>query len=102
MKKFLFFTTLIFILLLNVSCGYSNDPEIKLHRWSYSVDRLNKIYNPIDNSEFSKLAKICNNRKGDIYLKTTFMVPKELKGQKLKIYLETLKLQMNFFLTEII
>ncbi len=98
MKKFLFFTTLIFILLLNVSCGYSNDPEIKLHRWSYSVDRLNKIYNPIDNSEFSKLAKICNNRKGDIYLKTTFMVPKELKGQKLKIYLGNIKIANEFFL----
>ena len=98
MKKFLFFTTLIFILLLNVSCGYSNDPEIKLHRWFYSVDRLNKIYNPIDNSEFSKLAKICNNRKGDIYLKTTFMVPKELKGQKLKIYLGNIKIANEFFL----
>ena len=98
LKKFLFFTTLIFILLLNVSCGYSNDPEIKLHRWSYSVDRLNKIYNPIDNSEFSKLAKICNNRKGDIYLKTTFMVPKELKGQKLKIYLGNIKIANEFFL----
>ena len=98
MKKFLFFTTLIFILLLNVSCGYSNDPEIKLHRWSYSVDRLNKIYNPIDNSEFSKLAKICNNRKGDIYLKTTFMVPKELKGQKLKIYFGNIKIANEFFL----
>jgi len=98
LKKFLFFTTLIFILLLNVSCGYSNDPEIKLHRWFYSVDRLNKIYNPIDNSEFSKLAKICNNRKGDIYLKTTFMVPKELKGQKLKIYLGNIKIANEFFL----
>lgn len=98
LKKFLFFTTLIFILLLNVSCGYSNDPEIKLHRWSYSVDRLNKIYNPIDNSEFSKLAKICNNRKGDIYLKTTFMVPKELKGQKLKIYFGNIKIANEFFL----
>lgn len=98
LKKFLFFTTLIFILLLNVSCGYSNDPEIKLHRWSYSVDRLNKIYNPIDNSEFSKLAKICNNRKGDIYLKTTFMVPRELKGQKLKIYLGNIKIANEFFL----
>lgn len=98
MKKFLFFTTLIFILLLNVSCGYSNDPEIKLHQWSYSVDRLNKIYNPIDNSEFSKLAKICNNRKGDIYLKTTFMVPKELKGQKLKIYFGNIKIANEFFL----
>ncbi len=98
MKKFLFFTTLIFILLLNVSCGYSNDPEIKLHRWSYSVDRLNKIYNPIDNSEFSKLAKICNNRKGDIYLKTTFMVPKDLKGQKLKIYFGNIKIANEFFL----
>lgn len=98
LKKFLFFTTLIFILLLNVSCGYSNDPEIKLHRWSYSVDRLNKIYNPIDNSEFSKLAKICNNRKGDIYLKTTFIVPKELKGQKLKIYLGNIKIANEFFL----
>lgn len=98
LKKFLFFTTLIFILLLNVSCGYSNDPEIKLHRWSYSVDRLNKIYNPIDNSEFSKLAKICNNRKGDIYLKTTFMVPKELKGRKLKIYFGNIKIANEFFL----
>ena len=98
LKKFLFFTTLIFILLLNVSCGYSNDPEIKLNRWSYSVDRLNKIYNPIDNSEFSKLAKICNNRKGDIYLKTTFMVPKELKGQKLKIYFGNIKIANEFFL----
>lgn len=98
LKKFLFFTTLIFILLLNVSCSYSNDPEIKLHRWSYSVDRLNKIYNPIDNSEFSKLAKICNNRKGDIYLKTTFMVPKELKGQKLKIYFGNIKIANEFFL----
>lgn len=98
LKKFLFFTTLIFILLLNISCGYSNDPEIKLHRWSYSVDRLNKIYNPIDNSEFSKLAKICNNRKGDIYLKTTFMVPKELKGQKLKIYFGNIKIANEFFL----
>ena len=98
MKKFLFFTTLIFILLLNVSCGYSNDPEIKLNQWSYSVDRLNKIYNPIDNSQFSKLAKICNNQKGDIYLKTTFMVPNELKGQKLKIYFGNIKIANEFFL----
>ena len=98
MKKFLFFTTIIFILLLNVSCGYFDDPEIKLHRWSYSVDKLNRIYNPIDNSEFPKLAKICTNRKGDIYLKTTFMVPKELKGQKLKLYLGNIKIANECYL----
>jgi sigma-B regulation protein RsbU (phosphoserine phosphatase) len=59
---------------------------------------LNRIYNPIDNSEFPKLAKVCKNRKGDIYLKTTFMVPKELKGQKLKIYLGNIKIANEFYL----
>ncbi len=98
MKKFLFFTTIIFILLLNVSCGYYDDPELKLYRWSYSVDQLNKIYTPIDNSELPKLAKLCKNRKGHIYLKTTFMVPKELKGQKLKIYLGNVKIANEFYL----
>ena len=98
MKKFLFFTTIIFFLLLNVSCGYYEDADIKLHRWSYSIDRFNRIYNPIDNEQFTKLAKVCNNRKGDIYLKTTFMVPKELKGQKLKLYLGNIKIANEVFL----
>ena len=98
MKKFLFFATLLFSLLLCVSCGYSSDYVLKLNRWTYSVDQLNKIYNTIDNSQFSKLSKICKNRKGDIYLKTTFMVPKELKNQRLKIFLGNVKIANEIYL----
>ena len=98
MRKFLFFSIIIFSLLLNVSCDNNNDSVLKLNRWSYSIDRLNKIYTPIDNSQFSKLSKVCTNRKGDIYLKTTFMVPKELKGQKLKIFLGNIKIANEFYL----
>ena len=83
---------------MNVSCGYKNDPDIKLTKWEYSIDQLHTIYNPIDNSQFPKLAKVLSNRKGDIYLKTSFMVPKELKGQKLKLFLGNVKIANEFFL----
>ena len=98
LKKFLFFTIIIFILLLNVSCRYGDDPEIKLTKWEYSIDQLQTTYTPIDNSQFSKLSKILTNRKGDIYLRTYFMVPKDLKNQKLKIFLGNIKIANEFYL----
>ena len=98
MKKNLFFVTVLFSLLFIVSCGFYDDTEIKLTKWEYSIDQLHAIYNPIDNSQFTKLAKVCNGRKGDIYLKTSFMVPKELKGQRLKIFLGNVKIANEFYL----
>ena len=98
MKKNLFFAVLIFSLFLNVSCGLFNDPDIKLEEWEYSIDQLHLAYSPIDNDQFSKLAKICPDRTGDIYLKTSFTVPKELKNQRLKLFLGNVKIANEFFL----
>ena len=99
MKKFCFFAIIIFVLLLNVSCGYSSDPEIPLDsRWEYSIDQLNKIYTPIETKDFDKISKLCQNRKGDIYLKTRFAIPEELKGQRLKIFLGNIKIANEFYL----
>lgn len=81
-----------------MSCGFKDDPDIKLNKWEYSIDQLHAIYTPIDNSQFPKLSKLCSNRKGDIYLRTSFMVPKALKGQRLKIYLGNIKIANEFFL----
>ena len=90
--------TCIFSLFFVISCKSDKDPEIKLNKWEYSIDQLHTIYNPIDNSQFPKLSKVLPDRKGDIYLRTTFMVPKELKGKKLKIYLGNIKIANEFFL----
>ena len=98
MKKNLLFATFIFILLLNVSCDNYDDSELKLNQWSYSLDSLNGIYTPIDNSQFGKLTELCESHQGHIYLKTTFMVPRELKGKKLKIFLGNIKIANEFYL----
>ena len=90
--------TIIFSLFIAVSCGSNKDPEIKLNKWEYSIDQLHTVYTPIDNEQFPKLSKLLPDRKGDIYLRTTFMVPKELKGKKLKIFLGNIKIANEFFL----
>ncbi len=98
MKKFLLFATFIISLILCSSCSVFEDPEIELTEWEYSIDQLHTIYKPLSTTQFSKLAKLCQNRKGEIYLKTTFKVPKELKGQKLKLYLGNVKIANEFYL----
>ena len=82
MKKFCFWVSLFFILVLNVSCGYSKDSRIVLDsNWEYSIDTIVKNYTPIDISQFSKIAKLCPERKGDIYLKNRFTIPKDLPSE---------------------
>ena len=99
MKKFCFWVSLFFILVLNVSCGYSKDSRIVLDsNWEYSIDTIVKNYTPIDISQFSKIAKLCPGRKGDIYLKNRFTIPKDLHGQRLKIFLGNIKIANEFFL----
>lgn len=98
MKKFYFLTIVLFSLFLSVSCNYSEDPKIELYEWNYSVDQLHTLYNPIDKASFPKLARIFSNRKGDIYLRTYFELPKELRGQKLMLFLGNVKIANEVFL----
>lgn len=98
MKKFYFLTIVLFSLVLSVSCNYSEDPKIELYEWNYSVDQLHALYNPIDKASFPKLARIFSNRKGDIYLRTYFELPKELRGQKLMLFLGNVKIANEVFL----
>ena len=98
MKKSYFYFLLVISLLLNVSCGFLDDPDIKLTKWEYSIDQLHKIYTPIENSRFSELSDLCTDKRGDIFLRTTFMVPDKLKGQHLKVYLGNIKIADEFFL----
>ena len=83
---------------MNVSCGFYDDPKINLTDWEYSIDQFHVFYKPIENSQFPKLSIVCPERKGDIYLKTSFTVPQELKGQRLKIYLGNVKIANEFYL----
>ena len=101
MKKLCFFATILFSLFITVSCSFYDDPEIKLTQWEYSVDQFHSVYFPVENSQFSKLAKLCPNRKGDIYLRTYFFVPEELRNQRLKIFLGNIKIANEFFLNGI-
>lgn len=98
MKRFYFLTIVLFSLFLSVSCNYSEDPKIELYEWNYSVDQLHALYNPIDKASFPKLARIFSNRKGDIYLRTYFELPKELRGQKLMLFLGNVKIANEVFL----
>ena len=97
MKKFFLFATVFFSLFL-VSCSLYDDPEIKFTEWEYSIDQLHTIYNSVSQDQFSKLSKLCPDRKGDIYLKARFGIPKELKGKRLKLYLGNVKIANEVYL----
>ena len=97
MKKFLYFLIISIFLTTLVSCGFYDEPEILLDSgWTYSENAL--FWQPIEVSQFPKIAKILPNRKGEILLKTHFTIPEELKGKHLMCYLGNVKIANEFYL----
>ena len=97
MKKFVYIFIISIFLTTLFSCKYTDDPEIVLDTgWTYSTNGM--FWQPIETSQFNKLAKLAPDRKGDLLLKCHFMVPQELKGKNLMIYLGNIKIANEFFL----
>ncbi|MBR4790429.1 MAG: SpoIIE family protein phosphatase [Treponema sp.] len=98
MKKFHLFTTIFLSLFLCISCGYNEDLKLELVNWEYATDSLKTVYKPIETSQFPKISKLLPERKGDIYLRTYFTIPDELKDEKLKLFLGNIKIANEFYL----
>ena len=97
MKKFLYFCIISIILTTFVSCGFADDPEILLDNdWVYSENGL--FWKPVEVSQFSKLSKLLQERKGELLLKTNFTIPDELKNQHLMVYLGNIKIASEVYL----
>ena len=96
--RFYFILVLIFLTLLS-SCGNNNDPVIPLDtKWSYSINGIHGNYIPFDLSDFQTIKKSLPDRKGDIYLRTYFSIPLELKNKTLKCFLGNIKIASEFYL----
>ena len=98
MKKFHLFATIFLSLFLCISCGYNEDLKLELVNWEYATDSLKTVYKPIETSQFPKISKLLPERKGDIYLRTYFTIPDELKDEKLKVFLGNIKIANEFYL----
>lgn len=98
MKKFHLFATILLSLFLCISCGYNKDLKIELVNWEYATDTLKTVYKPIETSQFPKISKLLPERKGDIYLRTYFTIPDNLKDEKLKLFLGNIKIANEFYL----
>ncbi len=98
MKKFHLFATIFLSLFLCISCGYNEDLKVELVNWEYATDTLKTVYKPIETSQFPKISKILPERKGDIYLRTYFTIPDNLKDEKLKLFLGNIKIANEFYL----
>lgn len=97
-NRFYAFIILVFLAMLS-SCKYDDDPEIKLDsNWSFSTNGINGTYVSFDIKDFAQIKKSLPKRKGNIYLKTTFNVPPELKNQSLSCYLGTIKIANELYL----
>ncbi len=99
-KRYRFYSIVILVFLaLLSSCKGNQDPVINLDTgWSYSVNGIHGNYIPFDLSDFAKIKKSLPDRKGNIYLKTKFSIPLELKNKTLKIFLGNIKIASEFYL----
>ena len=95
-KKIFRFYSLFFILIfltLLSSCEKNRDPIINLDtKWTYSINGIHGNFIPFELSDFSKIKKSLPDRKGNIYLKTNFSIPLELKNKTLKCFLGNIKI----------
>jgi hypothetical protein len=99
-KKIFRFYSLFFILLfltLLSSCEKNRDPIINLDtKWTYSINGIHGHFIPFELSDFSKIKKSLPDRKGNIYLKTNFSIPLELKNKTLKYFAKYKPIFVNF------
>ena len=99
-NSFLTALILIFIVMLT-SCSYGKDEVIYLNKtWSYSTTGIRGPYTVFELSDFDKIKKSLPDRKGDIYLKTTFRIPSSLRHKHLKCFLGNIKIASELFLNE--
>ncbi len=97
-NSFYAFIILIFLSLLS-SCTYDKTPEIKLDsNWSFSTNGINGPYVSFDIKDFNQIKKTLPKRQGNIYLKTSFFIPPELKNQSLSCFLGTIKIANELYL----
>ncbi|MBO4533545.1 MAG: SpoIIE family protein phosphatase [Treponema sp.] len=93
-----FILVLVFLTLLS-SCERNNDTIIPLDtKWSYSINGIHGNYIPFDLADFAKIKKSLPDRKGSIYLKTSFSIPLDLKNKTLKCFLGNIKIASEFYL----
>ena len=97
-NRLLSITILIFLTLLS-SCDYGGDPVIELDgSWSYSINGISGTYKSCQLTDFSFIKKNLPERKGDIYLKTHFIIPPELKNKPIRCYLGNIKIASELYL----
>ena len=93
-----------FILILSLSfffsaCYKNNDPVIELNGpWYFSTTGINGKYTTFSLNDFDVIKNTLPERTGNIYLKTYFSIPVELKFRSLKCYLGNIKIASEFFL----
>jgi len=69
------------------SCKENDDRYYYLDSgWTYNTISKYDTYEQIDIEQFDQLSKLCENRKGYIYLKNNFTVPDNLKDEVIGIY----------------
>ena len=97
------FLLLIFLpILLLISCTVKDaEPKIDLtDGWHYALteeDALAGKYSYLDSSKLANLDTLIPDQRGFIWLRKTFTVPEELKGQSLGIYLGRISLADETF-----
>ena len=86
-------------LTLFTSCSKGKDPVIELDQpWYYSTTGIKGQYITFALSDFDVIKKSLPNRTGNIYVKTHFTIPAELKNKTLKIFLGNIKIANEFYL----
>ena len=98
-KQRSFFILIFFLSILFSSCAKNNDTVINLDgTWLFSTNGINGKYTTFALDDFDVIKKSLPNRTGNIYIKTYFSIPTELKYRALKCYLGNIKIASEFFL----
>lgn len=87
-KNFFIFILLSIILSLFTSCENLEKSKLMLDtNWVYSLNPDFSDPEPISVDDFRRLYTKLENREGYIYLKTTFILPKDLSEEKLSVFM---------------
>ncbi len=96
-------TFLILLILMMISSCKNTQEEILYlnEQWTYSINGINGDYSIFSLNDFNKIRNTLPHRKGNIYLKTHFVVPPDLRNKTLSCFLGTVKIASDFYINGI-